>query len=136
MSEKIYAADQRGERTPQDITGTDTDGNKRALDVYSRGGNVSSTPAGLKTAGKITEVTVNSAGWTALPATALINRNGLGIQNVGNKQIKLNFDNTEPGYVGWIVNAGGETFIDVTDAVTIYAKADSGNQLLIIMEVS
>lgn len=135
MAEKIYARDKRIPATPQDVTATDVD-DKRALDVYSKGGDINATPAGLRTAGKITEITVDSTSWTALPLSALTDRNGLGVQNVGNKQIKLNFDNTEPGYVGWIINSGGETFIDVTDAVVVYAKADSGNQLLIVMEVS
>ena len=91
---------------------------------------------GLSVAGKITEVTLSSASWTALPVTALVNRNGMGIQNPSAVQIKLNFDNTEPGFIGWIINAGSETFVDIRDTVVIYAKAQSGTPTITIMEVS
>lgn len=94
------------------------------------------TASGLTVAGKITEVALNSSTWTALPSTALTNRNGMGIQNPNGVEIKLNFDNTEPGYVGWKIAPNGETFLDVRDTIVIYAKSASSTPTVVIMEVS
>lgn len=114
----------------------DGSGTKHAIDAWLVGGDVVATPSGLSTAGKFSNVIINDSNWTALPAASLSNRNGMGIQNPNATQLKLNFDNTEPGYVGWTVNANGELFIDIQDTVTIYAKSQSGNITLGIMEVS
>jgi hypothetical protein len=92
--------------------------------------------SGLSVAGRISRVTLNDTTWTALPLSALANRNGVGIQNDSTTQIKLNFDNAEPGYIGWSLNASGETFIDVTDAITVYAKSQTGTPTITVMEVS
>jgi hypothetical protein len=114
----------------------DGSGIKHAIDAWLVGGDVVATPSGLSVAGKISIVNINDSGWTALPAASLLNRNGMGIQNPNGTQLKLNFDNTEPGYVGWSVNPNGEAFLDVRDTVTVYAKAQSGNIDITIMEVS
>lgn len=126
------------------VTGTDVSGNKRALDVAVKEGNVTADvsgtintiPSGLSTAGQITRVTLSSASWTALPATALTDRNGLGVQNDSGIEIKVGFDSGEAGYVGWTVRDLGEFFVDITDAVTLYAKAASGTPTVTVMEVS
>lgn len=99
-------------------------------------GEFDALPAGLNTGGKITEVTLNSSTWVALPATALTGRNGMGIQNPNGIEIKLNFDNAQAGYVGWIVRPNGETFMDIKEGVVIYAKAQSGTPIVVIMEVA
>ena len=116
---------------------------KRALDVSIAegtvtigGGSVDTVPSGLSTEGKITEVTLSDSSWTALPATALSGRNGMGVQNDSATQIKIGFDSGESGYVGWSVNINGEFFIDVTDAITVYAKAQTGSPTVTVMEVS
>lgn len=113
---------------------TDDDGNAVLEEIRDNG--VDAVPSGLATAGRITEVTLNDTGWTALPATALTDRNGMGIQNPNSTQIKLNFDNSEPSFIGWSVNANGEAFIDIRDSVVIYARAASGSPVITIMEVS
>lgn len=97
---------------------------------------VTSKPAGLENQGLITRVTLNSTTWTALPASALVDRNGLGIQNDSNVKIKLNFDNTEPSFIGWGVNANGETFLDISNSVVVYAKSESGTPTITVMEVA
>jgi hypothetical protein len=133
-----YNTDQTGADAPKDITKTDVSGNKVALDVAIKEGSVSGefTQSGLTIGGLVTEVTLNSATWTALPATALTDRNGMGIQNDSAIQIKVGFDNTEPGFVGWNVNPNGEFFVDITDSVIIYAKSASGTPTVTVMEVA
>lgn len=99
-------------------------------------GEFDAVPAGLNTAGKITEITLASGSWTALPATALVGRNGVGVQNPTGIEIKLNYDSGEAGFIGWSVKPNGEFFIDIKDGVTIYAKAASGAPTVTVMEVA
>jgi len=91
---------------------------------------------GLNIAGKITEVTINNTGWTALPATALTDRNALAIQNWSDTEVKINYDNTV-GYVGMIISAnGGERQYDITDNIVMYGRSSSGTKTLYIEEIS
>lgn len=114
-----------------------TNGQKDDLQLDDRGRLITTaTASGLSTAGKITEITINSTGWTTLPTTALTSRNGIGIQNPNGVEIKLNFDNAEPGYIGWRISPNGETFLDIKDSVIIYAKAAAGTPTLTLMEVA
>lgn len=89
-------------------------------------GTVASRPAGLTIGGKITQVTLDSTNWTALPPTALANRNSLSIQNVSGTEIKINYDNTTVGYVGVTITSGSERHYLISDTVIIYGKAASG----------
>jgi len=115
----------------------DIDGNASLVSILAQlVSGLNTTPSGLTIGGKITEVTLNSLTWTALPTTALTDRNGLAFQNPNGVEVKIGFDNTETGYVGWAVNASGEFFIDVSDSITVYAKASSGTPKLVIMEVA
>jgi len=121
-----------------DVTGTDfgTDPNKkRLLDVAIKEGSVSSTPAGLTTGGLITVVALNAVTWTALPATPLVGRNGIGIQNESGTALKLNFA-TPGGYIGWTIADGGEFFVDITESILIFAKAAIGTPSVTIMEIA
>lgn len=94
------------------------------------------SPSGLSIAGRITEVQLSSSAWTALPATPLADRNSIAIQNVSGVAIKLNYDNTESGYVGVLVPAEAERQYDITDDILIYAKAESGTPTVVIEELS
>lgn len=93
------------------------------------------TPSGLSTGGLITEVTLSTATWTALPPTPLANRNAMGFQNRTSDVISVNFD-TPAGTIGWKVAPNGELFFDVTDAVTVYAKALTGTPTITVMEIA
>lgn len=93
-------------------------------------------PTGLNTAGKVTEVTVNDTTWTALPATALSARNAIGIQNLSGQTIKINFDNAVVGFVGMVIANGSERTYDITDAIIVYAKCQSGTAVVNIEEIS
>ena len=90
---------------------------------------------GANTAGIVTEIVIDNTSWTALPTTPLVNRDGLGIQNPNNQEIKLNFA-TPAGYIGWAIAKQGETFLDLKDTVTIYAKSNTSSITIVIMEMT
>lgn len=92
--------------------------------------------SGLKNGGKVTEVSIDELGWTLLPATALSNRNAMAIQNYSGQDIKLNYNNTEPGYVGVILKDGNERFYDISDNIQIWAKSSSSSCVIIVEELS
>lgn len=94
------------------------------------------TPSGLNTAGKLTQITLNIATWTALPATALTDRNGVGFQNRTSDQVLVGFISGAATTLGWTVDVNGEFFIDVTDAVVIFGLALTGTPTITVMEVS
>lgn len=92
--------------------------------------------SGLTIAGRITEVTINDATWTALPATPLTNRNAMSIQNRSGVEIKLNYDNTVATYFGVVITNNGERMYDITDDIIIYAKSSSGTVNIVVEEIS
>lgn len=95
------------------------------------------TASGLKTAGKVTEVTVNSTTWTALPAVPLTGRNAISLQNQdATIPVKINYSNSVIGYVGVIIGANSERHYDITDAIVLYAKSQSGNVVITVEEIS
>ena len=120
----------------EDQDGIGPAGSEQRMRVAIKSGNVNAVPSGLTIGGIITQVTLSDTIWTAVPSAAFSNRNGLGIQNESNIKIKVNFDNTEPGFIGWTVNAGGELFVDITESVLLYAKSESGSPTLTVMEVA
>ncbi len=92
--------------------------------------------SGLRVAGRVTEVTINSVTWTPLPAVAFANRNALGIQNISAVEIKLQYDNTVGSYTGIVIPSGAERFYDITDEIVIYAKSQAGSPVIVIEEIS
>ena len=94
------------------------------------------TPTGLTTGGLGTLVTLNSSTWTALPATALTDRNAISIQNQSGIEIKINYGSGIVGYVGAIIQAGGERAYDVTDSIILYGKSASGTPTIYIEELA
>ena len=99
-------------------------------------GNFSTSPGGLRNAGRVTEVTINNNTWTALPATPIALRNAISIQNISGQEIKVNYDPTVSGYVGIVIATGNERFYDITDAIPIYAKSSASSCSLNIEELS
>ena len=83
----------------------------------------------------MTEVTANDSAWVALPGTALTSRNTLAIQNQGTVDCKINYSNAV-GYVGKILGAGDEIFVDITDAIIVYGRSSSGNVTLLVEEIA
>ena len=93
-------------------------------------------PSGLTNGGKVTEVLITSSSWTPLPVTPLTDRNALGIQNSSAQDIKVNFDNSVPGFVGMLISAGSERTYDITDQIVVYAKCSSGSVTINVEEIS
>lgn len=110
-----------------------TAGDKSDYYLNTRGA-VSTT--GLSTSQVVTEVTLNSSTWTALPATALANRNAIAIQNPSGQEIKINSDSGESGYVGMVIAAGGERQYDITDDIVLYGKSKAGSPTVNVEELS
>ena len=94
------------------------------------------TPSGLRIAGRVTEVVLSDTAWTALPPVPLNNRNALNIQNYSGTQIKINYDPTITGYVGVIVDDQSMRNMDVKNTILVYAKAEIGNPVVIVEELS
>jgi hypothetical protein len=93
-------------------------------------------PSGLNVSGRVTEVTINSASWTALPSTPLTDRNAIGIQNLSGQDIKVNFDSGIAGFVGMVIADGSERTYDITDNIVIYAKSSSGSAVVNVEEIA
>lgn len=106
----------------------------KSLPVLDANGNF--TPSGLTTGGRITIVTLSSASWTALPLTPLASRNAISVQNQSAVQIKLGYDDLEAGYIGMILEPGGERFYNITDSIIMYAKASSGAPDIAVEEIA
>ena len=100
-------------------------------------GEVSGTikPSGLNIGGLITEVSINNTTWTALPASALANRNALAIHNSSAEEIKINYS-AVGGYVGMPISAGSERSYDITDAIIVYAKSSATTVTVIVEELA
>lgn len=94
------------------------------------------TVSGLRNGGRITEVSINAASWTAMPATALANRNAISIQNRSGVEIKINYDNTVATYTGVVIANLGERMYDITDQIVIYAKSSAGTVTVTVEEIS
>lgn len=119
------------------VTGTECPGDKLAMDTYDDKVNTTLSSTGVtlngyKTLISITELTIASASWTALPATA--SRRTIGIQNPNNIEIKIN-NATPAGYVGWEVAKQGELFLDIESNLVLNVKAKSGTPTIVVMEL-
>lgn len=114
----------------------DVEPGKTAVRVTAQNFSGNFAPSGLRNAGRVTIVTINSATWTELPPTALTDRNAIAIQNLSGQEIKINFDDSVAGYVGIVVSDGSERAYDITDDIKIYAKSNSGTAVLNIEEIS
>lgn len=94
------------------------------------------SPSGLKIGGLITEVLLNAATWTALPASPLLERNALSLQNYSGVEIKVNYSPAVPGYIGMVVPTGGERQYDISDGIILYAKASAGAPTVTVEEIA
>lgn len=97
---------------------------------------VTASFSGLRIAGRVTIVTLNTTTWTALPAVPLANRNAIRIQNRSGVEFKLNYDPLEPEYVGVVIDGNWDEFKDITSTIVVYAKASSGTPQIAIEELS
>jgi len=104
------------------------DGDRVRLDT-------SAAPVALSNQGLMTEVTVNSTGWTALPTTPLSGRKAYSIQNQGSQDVKINYNNGV-GYVGKIIEPKDTIFTDIAPDIVVYGRAKNGTSLLLVEEIS
>jgi len=111
-------------------------GGEVAVNVTSSTISGSFSASGLFNAGRVTEVSLNSSTWTALPATALTDRNAISIQNVSDKSVKVNYDNAVSGFVGMLIPVNGERAYDIQDSIIVYGKCDSGTATVNVEELS
>lgn len=94
------------------------------------------TLSGLNKRGLITTVTLNDTTWTALPPTALVDRNAMRIQNQSAVALKTEYDNTVVGFDGMLIVAGGEVMYDIKDNIKVYAKCQTGTVNVKVEELS
>lgn len=99
-------------------------------------GSIAFSPSGLRRAGRVSEVVLNAVTWTALPAVAFTDRNGLSIQNQSAIEIKLAYDPMTAGYIGPKVAPDSERFYDIKDTIVIYGKSASGTPTILLEEIS
>jgi hypothetical protein len=141
---RIATADSLTTNECQDVTGT-TVGTKRTLDVAVKETVGSTfTPAGLRTAIKVTTMDVTSAAALALPATALTDRNSLVVHNattgaeilyVGPSNVTA--DNVVGTTSGHEVGPGETFAVDIQDNIILYGRAASGETVRVkITEVA
>jgi len=133
--------DDKGEEIIRKSGKIDGDGNHRIRTETE--GNL--RPSGLTTAGQMTEITVNDSSWTKMERSGTSNptgsgpqtdRNAISIQNQSDStQVKYNYS-TPSGYEGVIINPGGERFMDITDSIDVYVKAETGTAVILLEEVS
>jgi len=91
-------------------------------------------PSGLTIGGRISEVSVSHLSWTALPSTALTDRNAMAIQNRSGQAIRLNYDNSLPLSEGVEIQNNVDRFYNITDGITIYAVATGGTPATVLIE--
>jgi hypothetical protein len=91
-------------------------------------------PSGLNVEGKLTQVTLNTSTWVALPTTALANRNAISILNTSTDDILIQYDNAAA--FGLTIGPDEERQYDITDAIIIYGKATVGTPTILIEELA
>jgi hypothetical protein len=86
---------------------------------------------------KATSVTVGTTA-TPLPATALANRRRLYIKNVDSAGFYIGASADVPGFNGssFPVRQNEEIVIDVAEALTIFARVESGTAIAKVLEVA
>jgi hypothetical protein len=91
-------------------------------------------PSGLNVEGKLTQVTLNTSTWTALPPTALTNRNAISIFNESAEDILIQYDNAAA--FGLTIGPDEERQYDITDAIVIYGKSTVGTPTILVEELA
>jgi hypothetical protein len=111
------------------------EGGQTAVRV-KQSGVISTSFSGLNIGGKVSVVSINNTTWSALPPTALADRNALAILNRSGQEIVINYDNTTVGYVGVPISDGAERQYDITEVITIYAKSQTSACTIIVEEIA
>jgi hypothetical protein len=97
------------------------------------------TPSGLRIGGRHSFVTINSTTWTKVPATALPDRNSMGLFNESGVKIKFRYLEGigDTLFRGTPIPANGSSqFRDITDAIDIYCKCETGTVEVTVEEIA
>lgn len=86
-------------------------------------------------AGIITKVTLSDSAWTALPTTALIDRQTVSLQNRSGQNIYVNYVNTANVADSWVIPDQYERSWPVQEGAVIYARSSSGSVDIIVEEL-
>lgn len=95
-------------------------------------------PSGLNVGGLITHVPLTDGSWTAVPTSALADRNNIVVQNIsGNGGVVLwNYSNTAPATEGFRIEDGGHKSVGITDDILVYCRMLSGTGEVCVDEVA
>jgi hypothetical protein len=106
--------------------------------VLDQRGSLRSTLSGLAQAGRVTVLTLDDTGWTALPAAPLVNRNSIFVQNQSNNGgvVLFNYSASSPLSEGIRIEDGGFRSLIITDSIIVYAKMLAGLGVVAVEEIS
>ena len=93
---------------------------------------------GLGSSGRVSIVTLNGSGWTALPTTALSGRASILVQNQsgGGLTVLINYSNAAPAGEGIQIPDGGFKGMSVKDNVIVYGRMASGAGSVAVEELA
>lgn len=93
---------------------------------------------GLRTQGRITHVALTAGAWTALPASALTDRNSITIQNISGSGavLLINYSPLSPSTEGFRVPDGGFKSMAITDGIQVYGRMLSGSGTVCVEELA
>jgi hypothetical protein len=101
--------------------------------------------SGLRIAGQVTLITLNSTTWTKMERSGstdptgsgpLTDRNAICIQNQSEILCKLNYSDSVAGFKGIDIPAGTERHYDITENIDVYLKAESGTPVIALEEIA
>lgn len=102
--------------------------------VQTPGISGSLTPSGLTIGGLHTPVVLTFGSWLPLPATALTDRNALGIQNFSGNDILVNFSNVGATTIGLTIRNNAERYYDITESIILYATPVLNQATTVLIE--
>jgi hypothetical protein len=93
---------------------------------------------GLRTQGKITHLSLTAGSWTALPASALSDRNSICIQNISGSSLVviINYSVLAPSTEGFRIPDGGFKSMAITDGIQVYGRMLSGSGTVVVEELA
>jgi len=141
---KGYPTTKGSSSEAKQVTTTDHAGDKTALDVDVLNTIAGTfTPSGLTLEVKITTMDIDDTAGQKLPATALISRNSMSIDNKDIAEIlyvgpsNVTADNAVGVTSGWEVASQSSLNLDIADDIDLYARAPAGKTIRVkIMELA
>lgn len=107
---------------------------RRALHTLVQGGTLNIQ--GVSQEGKIQQLALTTAAWTAAPLSPLANRNSLIVQNLSNRTVIWNYTNNASVTIGFHIPPNGIREIAITDTVIVYLRSLVGAATVIVEELA